>query len=327
MKGYSTYLAGTGYALIFGFSFLVTKTALAALDPFELLALRFTLAALAMTVLVALGIIKVNFGADLRRYLAAACLFQPLFYFTCETYGIRESASSTAGIVLGALPAAVAVLGALTLKERLSLRQAAALGLSIVGVAVIVLWGGVTDGRTGTLRGVLFLFGAVASATFFNVLSRRASSVFSPATTTFAMMWSGALGFGAIALVRGIQGGRLVGAQGLFVRAAPAWFGILYLGLLSSVLAFFFVNFTLSRLKASQSVVFANLATVVSVAAGVLIRGENFGIAQLVGSVMIVLGVWGTNAAGRADERARRGSRKLAADAERERAAAIESGG
>lgn len=302
MKRYANYLAGIGYASIFGFSFLVTKGALEALDPFELLFLRFSLASLAMGALVPFGFVKLEYRGKPKRDLVLACFFQPILYFTCETFGLRESASSTAGIVLGALPAAVAVLGAVMLKERLSGRQAASLALSIAGVALIVLWdvasGGASSGE-GTTRGLAFLLGAVASATFFNIYSRRGSGAYSPFETTFAMMLTGALFFGAIAIGRDAALGRLAGQSGLFARAASAWAGIAYLGILSSIVAFFLVNFTLSRLMASQSVVFANLTTVISVAAGVAFRGESFGIAQLAGTAMIVLGVWGTNAAAR----------------------------
>jgi len=302
MKRYANYLAGVGYAAIFGFSFLVTKGALAVLDTFELLFLRFALAALLMGVLALAGLIKLEYRGKPRRDLAFACLFQPLLYFACETLGLRESASSTAGIVLGALPAAVAVLGSFMLKERLSTRQAASLGLSIAGVALIVIRGAVAgagEGAEGSARGLAFLLGAVASATFFNIYSRKASRHYGPFETTFAMMATGAVVFGAIALVRGALAGNLAGPGGLASRAASAWPGVLYLGALSSVVAFFLVNFTLSRLMASQSVVFANLTTVISVAAGVVIRGERFDLVQALGAAMIVLGVWGTNAAAR----------------------------
>ncbi len=301
MKRYANYLAGVGYASIFGFSFLVTKGALETLDPFELLFLRFGLASLLMGALALARVVKLDYRGKRRRDLVLACLFQPILYFLCETFGLRESATSTAGIVLGALPAAVAVLGAVMLKERLSTRQALCLGLSIAGVALIVLQGSLAGGKgaEGSPLGLALLVGAVASATFFNIYSRKSSRHYSVFETTFAMMLTGALFFGAVALARGAALGRLAGPEGLWARAASAWVGILYLGALSSVLAFFLVNFTLSRLMASQSVVFANLTTVVSVAAGVFFRGERFGLVQAVGAVMIVFGVWGTNAAAR----------------------------
>ena len=299
MTTWRTYSAGIGYATIFGFSFLVTKNALAALDPFELLFLRFAVAALAVSALVALGIVGLEFRGKKARDLVLVCVLQPIVYFACETLGVRESATSTAAIILGALPAAVAILGMLMLSEHLSRLQAFCLGLSVAGVVVIVL--SAARGSTsslGTPAGIAFLFGALVSAAFYNVYSRRASRAFTPVETTFAMMWAGALVFGAVALIRGWTGGNAAGGAGLLARAASAWGGIVYLGLLSSVVAFFCVNYSLSRLKASQSVVFGNLTTVVAVIAGVVFRGESFGPVQVLGAAMIVLGVWGTNASG-----------------------------
>ena len=68
-----------------------------------------------------------------------------------------------------------------------------------------------------------------------------------------------------------------------------------YLGVLSSVVAFFLINYTLTRLKASQSAVFTNLVTVITVFAGVLIRKETFDIGQALGAIVIILGVWTAN--------------------------------
>lgn len=299
MTTWKTYAAGIGFASIFGFSFLVTKNALAALDPFELLFLRFGLAALAMTALVALRVVRLEFRGKHARDLVLVCLLEPVVYFACETLGVRESATSTAAIVLAMLPAAVAVLGVLMLHEHLRPLQVVCLVLSVLGVVVIVWSTAVSDAASvGTPAGIAFLFGALASAAFYNIYSRKASRVFTPVETTFAMMWSGAVVFGVVALVRGMAAGTLVGDAGLLARARSAWGGVAYLGLLSSVVAFFCVNYSLSRLKASQSIVFSNLTTVVAVAAGVAFRGEVFGLAQAVGAAMIVLGVWGTNAAG-----------------------------
>ena len=297
MTNWKTYAAGIGYATIFGLSFLVTKNALAALDPFELLFLRFAVAALTMSALAALGVIELRFTGKKIRKLVPVCLLQPVIYFACETLGVRESATSTAAIILGALPAAVAILGRLMLNERLGRLQTFCLGLSVSGMVIVVLSaasGG--PASIGTPAGIAFLFGALASAALFSVYSRRASRAFAPVETTFAMIWTGALVFGAVALVRGLNGGSPAGEAGLLARAVSAWGGIAYLGLLSSVLAFFCVNYSLSRLKASQSIVFSNLTTVVAIAAGVVFRGESFGLVQVAGAGMIVLGVWGTNA-------------------------------
>jgi drug/metabolite transporter (DMT)-like permease len=294
-----TYAAGIGYATIFGFSFLVTKDALDALEPFELLFLRFAVAALALSAVAAVGVVTLRFRGKRIGDLVVTCAMQPVLYFACETLGVRESATSTAGIILGALPPAVAILGAMMLRERLTKLQTLCLGLSAVGVAIIVLSAASEGTRSaGTPAGVAFLFGALVSAAFYNIYSRRASRAFTPVETTFAMMWSGALVFGAVSLARHLAGAGPSGAASLAARAGTAWPGIAYLALLSSVVAFFCVNYALSRLKASQSIVFSNLTTVVAILAGVLFRGEPFGVVQILGAAMIVIGVWGTNASG-----------------------------
>jgi drug/metabolite transporter (DMT)-like permease len=294
---WKAFIAGVAWATIFGFSFLVTKGALDAFSPFELLFLRFALAAAALGALAGLRLIRLEFRGRPRLPLIVICLFQPILYFTCETFGLRETASSTAGLILGALPAAVAALSVPMLKERLSPRQAAGLCVSVAGVVLIVLAGalgkGAQAGGSDSLRGVLLLVGALASAAFYNVYSRRASACYGPVETTFAMMASGAAFFGLLTLIESIARG----GGGMLLRATPAaWGAVAYLGLLSSVLAFFLVNLSLSRLKASQASVFGTLTTLVALIAGVVFRGESVDIPELLGAIAIIAGVWGTNA-------------------------------
>jgi len=306
-------IAGIAYASIFGFSFLVTKNALAVLDPMELIFIRFLLAALLMSLLALLRVQRIDFKGKSLKILLIMCLFQPVLYFIFETYGVNESSTSMAGIIIGAIPALVAVLGAIFLKEKTDRRQTFGLALSIVGVVAVVLagagGGSASGGQEGTTRGLLFLLGAMVSAAFFNVLSRKASGTFTDFERTFAMMWSGAITFGLIVLVRWLTGSLGVAPSGIvpqrlpFVpallslvrRAGSVWYAILYLGVLSSVVAFFLINYTLSSLKASQSAVFSDLVTVITVLAGVLIRKEPLNLAQGLGGLLIVCGVWFTN--------------------------------
>jgi drug/metabolite transporter (DMT)-like permease len=300
MTKWKLYLAGAGWATIFGLSFLVTKSALQAFSPFELLFLRFALATAALSLLAAFRLIKLEFRGKPRLPLVLICVFQPILYFACETYGLRETASSTAGIILGALPAAVAALSLPLLKERLRAGQTIGLCVSVAGVVLIVLESRASGGADGhdSLRGVLLIVGALAAAAFYNVFSRRARDVYGPVEATFAMMASGAAFFGLLALAQGIAHG----SSGI-LRAAPpsAWAAVAYLGLLSSVLAFFLVNLSLSRLKASQASIFGTIVTIVALIAGVAFRGERISIVEAVGALAVIGGVWATNAEKRSE--------------------------
>ena len=55
------------------------------------------------------------------------------------------------------------------------------------------------------------------------------------------------------------------------------------------------MNYMLANLKAANASVFFNLATVISIIAGVVIMREHLYWYQIVGGVCIIVSVWGTN--------------------------------
>lgn len=292
-KIYLPYFAGLCVSLIFGLSFMFTKQALDSFSPMMLLSFRFAMAALVLTLLTLLGIIKLSYKGKPLKMLLLLAFFQPIFYFIFETTGVKLTSSSEAGMMIALIPVVVTVLAALVLKEKPTPLQLAFIFMSVFGVIFIILMSGGFS-LEGHLDGTLALLGAVLAAGVYNILSRKLSKQFTPVEITFVMMWTGAVVFNLIALVQNLLHGDLSGYITPF-SSIEAMIPIFYLGILSSVCAFFMVNFMLSKLPASNSAVFANLTTVISVLAGVFIRHEAFYWYQLVGGILIILGVWGTN--------------------------------
>jgi len=297
-------LAALAVAVIFGFSFLFTKAALTYLSPFQLIGLRFALAALTLTVPVLFGVIKLHIQPEHLPGLLKIALWQPVLYFVCETYGVKLTSASESGVIISLVPVATAVLSYFMLGEKITRRQGLFICLAVLGVIFMALGSHSADlnGPPGHLLGVLFLFGAVLAAGFYSIFSRRASAVCSPLDITFVMMWLGAIIFNIV----GIMQGYITGELSNYINAwhyLPVITGLLYLGILSSVVAFFLLNYVLSRLSASRASVFLNLVPVVSVLAGVIFLDEVLGIRQLAGGLLIVMGVWGTNHFTRQPER------------------------
>jgi drug/metabolite transporter (DMT)-like permease len=292
-KAYLPYLSGFAVALIFGLSFMFTKQALETLPTALLLSSRFSLAALLMTFLWLSGVININLKNKPLKKLMLLSLFQPIAYFIFETTGVKLTSSSEAGIMIALIPVVVTIFAAVFLKERPSKSQLFFIVSSVLGVIFIVLMSG-SENSTGHFAGILSLFGAVLAAGVYNILSRKLSANFTPVEITFAMMWTGAAVFSIISAVTGIINGNLDDYI-TYLSSASTLIPILYLGILSSVCAFFMMNYMLSKIPASNSSVFSNLTTVVSIFAGVFIRHETFHWYQFAGSVIIILGVWGTN--------------------------------
>lgn len=289
---YLPYFSGVGQALIFGFSFLFTKEALESIAPFHLLGFRFGIAAIVLSILAGLKIIKLDYKGKNIRNLVSIALAQPVAYFIFEIFGIKLTNSSESGMMIALIPVVVTVLAAFFLKEYPKTKQLAFIGLSVLGAVFIIIMKSSEIGSN--ILGINILLMAVLCASIFNILSRKYSTDFKPAEITFAMMWIGAITFNTISIIQHIHSGQL-GNYFLPLSNMKVVSALLYLGVLSSVIAFFLVNFTLSRIEASRSAVFANLSSVTSIVAGVLIRHEPFYWYQIVGAIMILTGVWGTN--------------------------------
>ena len=279
-------------AFIFGFSFMFTKGALTYVTPYQLLALRFCTAALTMTLLWALGLIKINLKKRPLRQVLLLALVEPVIYFICETTGVNLTTSSEAGLMIALIPVFVTILAIPLLKEIPHPLQVLFILASVTGVGFIVLGGGKFT-SSGPSLGLVALLGAVLAAAVFNILSRWLSKQFRPADLTFVMIWVGAICFSGLAL---LETSGQTGADILaFLKIKEVRSAVLYLGIFSSVVAFFGMNYYISKLGASRSAVFANLSTIVSVGAGICFRGEPFYWYHLVGGALILIGVWGTN--------------------------------
>ncbi|WP_425446410.1 DMT family transporter [Dethiothermospora halolimnae] len=292
-KKYLPIIAGIIYSTIFGFSFMFTKKSLDLVEPFHLLGFRFMMAATVLTILQLIGIIKINFKGKRIHILLLLGLFQPVSYFIFETLGIKMTSSSEAGMMIALIPVFVTILAYIFLKERPTPKQFLFVILSVAGVIFINIMKGSMDVR-GSIAGIFVLLGAVISAGFFNILSRKSSLQFKPVEITFVMMWIGTIVFNGISVIQHINNGDLLDYFNPLLNI-DILSAVLYLGVLSSVIAFFLVNFMLSKLEASKSAVFANLTTIVSILAGVIILNEDFYWFHFLGGFMILLGVWGTN--------------------------------
>ncbi|WP_326514042.1 DMT family transporter [Clostridium intestinale] len=279
--------------LIFGLSFLFTKKALMVSNPITLVAFRFLLAFIIMSLLIAFKVIKVNYKNKPMKWLIVLAIIEPIIYFIFETYGLQRTSSSLGGLMIALIPIVVTILAIYLLNEKPSRKQVLSIILSVSGVVLIILMDG-SKNSGNSILGVLFLSVAVFSAAFFNIIARKISKHFTAIEVTYFMMFLGAIFFNIVSVSNHILNGSL---SNYFepLKSSSFVLSILYLGILSSIVAYFLANFTLSKMEASKSAVFANISTIVSILAGVIFLKENFHLYHTIGSAMILMGVWGTN--------------------------------
>ncbi|MFD6442942.1 DMT family transporter, partial [Peribacillus sp. NPDC060186] len=140
---------------------------------------------------------------------------------------------------------------------------------------------------------VLILLSCIVTACY-TTMTRSLAKDYRPGEMSFFMMGTGFVIFNIAAIGYRIN-------QGTMLEFFSPWksmefiSSILYLGILASLVTSLLSNTILSKIKASQMSVFANLSTVVTIVAGALILNEKITTYDIIGSVLIILGVIGTN--------------------------------
>lgn len=293
MKKYYPYVCGMIMAFVFGLTFLFSKTGLAYMSPMMLLSCRFLIAAVFMSILLLCRIIHVDFRSKPVYRVVILSVFYPMISFLFETVGLQWTSTAQAGIMVSLMPVFVAFLGFFFLKERQNKKQIFFIVCSVIGVLVTIIFS--KQGEDGTQKGLLLLLCSIIAGSVYNILSRKNAVIFTPIEITFVMIWLGAIFFTAIFFWQAIHDGGIVTAYKVVLQEPAAVFSVVYLGVFASVLAFFCMNYMLGKLPAANACIFNNMATVISIFAGILFLHEKMYWYQIVGGILIITGVWGTN--------------------------------
>ena len=295
-------LAALTSAVIFGMSFMFSKLALEVAAPTVLLAFRFTVAVAAMSLVILVNALvgklrgRPLFAFSLRGKpvykLVLLGIVQPVSYFIFENYGILYTSSAVAGTIIAAVPVCCILMDVLVLHERVTLKQVlCALG-AIGGVALISVGGAMMVSALG----MLFLVLTMLSDTLYYGISHNAAKRFTPFEMTYVMFIVGMVVFIPVGLIYagGLHSPLITGPM----HDGGFWVAVLYLGLLSSVLAYGLLNFANSHLSVSETSLFSNVTTVVSVLAGVVLLKEPFSVWQMLGVAVILVCVFVANVSG-----------------------------
>lgn len=193
-------IAAAAAYCIFGLSYLFSSVALGVVgDPVVLLSIRFCITFIALNILVATKIMKLNLKGKNLLPAVILGLIQPVAYFFMENYGLMYTSTAFTGMISSISPIFSALLGALMLREIPTRKQWVFIGISIAGFMMVSL--GANEGEN-TLSGCLCLIGAYVSGAFYSILVRRLSKIFSAFELTYIMFTVGFVFFGAFAFVK-----------------------------------------------------------------------------------------------------------------------------
>jgi drug/metabolite transporter (DMT)-like permease len=270
-------------AIFWGLNFAATKYAAAEIPPLALVALRFTVGGLLLFLVLRLLEPK----STLRRKdlipMAALGCFGVATAQTGFTFGVSLSSAGSTGLIFATAPVWGLLLGAMLGLERPSWKGVLGVGLSIVGVALVVL-DGLTSGNASLVGDVLVLIAAVcvgAYAVFSMPLLQRHTPL---AVATYPVV------FGSPFLLL-LSSPLLLNLQWGSVGAGP-WAALAYSGVFATAFAFSAWQRGISRIGANRVLVYQYLITIVGVTSGIVFFGETLTINKIAGGIVILLGVY-----------------------------------
>lgn len=273
----------------------LSKPLVAALPVFLLAWLRFGIGGLSMLHWLKKPAAEAPITPATRRLLFLESFLGNFLFSICMLFGVSLTSAVTAGVIMAAIPAAVAVMSWLFLRERISARVWTAVAFAVIGVGLVSLSKSEHISQsTQTLAGNvalknawlgnLLLIGAVLCEAAYAVIGKKLTGVLSPKRITALInLW----GF---ALVTPL--GLWVAWRFDFSRVALASWGLLvFYALAASVWTVWLWMTGLKTIPANQAGVFTVLLPVSAAAVGVFALGESVNALQVAAFSMALVGV------------------------------------
>ncbi len=285
-------IIATLYSIIIGLTYMATKTVVMLRDPFTVLSHRYVIALIGISGYV---LISKNFKFNKKTALSVLPLsfFFPVSFYLLQAFGLKTVPSSEAGIIFSFSPVLTLIIASILIKEKTTKLQKIGIFLSVFGILNIIVWNGiaiVNDSKGGLFLIIL----SVLSLSLYGVLARKKLQKVPFVDVTFYLTVSGAIWFNLLYLIMNYQ----TLDFDYYIRPfsnSSYLASILFIGLLTSVLATFLWNYSLSKISATRVSVYSNLATLISIFAGIIILHEHLYLYHYIGTAIIISGMYLAN--------------------------------
>ena len=268
---------------IWGGMYVVVKVLVEVIPPLELVWIRYLIALIA---LVTIGLITRQKWQIRRQHYLLLLLISLVGYVTsivAQDTGTMLSTAQMGAIITATTPSFMVVFASLILKERLTKRKMLSVSLATIGVLAII---GIDDLNVSSMLGGISLVIAALTWALMSVLVKKMPGEYSPiVVTAYATLI-------AVVVLSPVVLPRLQHIDLERVFNPTILGGLLYLGVISTSLAFLLWSRGLQLLNASSGGVFFFFQPLVGALLGWLLLGETLSVMFWVGAALILIGVF-----------------------------------
>ena len=273
----------------------LSKPLVAALPVFLLAWLRFGIGGAAMVHWLKKPVGEVPMTGQIKRLVFLESFLGNFLFSICMLFGVSMTSAVAAGVIMAAIPAVVALMSWLFLRERIAPRVWLAVACAVIGVGLVSLSktehaAHVNAAAEADLMsnnawlGNLLLVGAVLCEAAYAVIGKKLTGSLSPKRITALInVWGFAL----------VTPFGLWMAWGFDFRAvtASSWLLLLFYSLAASVWTVWLWMTGLKTVPANQAGVFTVLLPISAATVGVLVLGEHLNATQAGAFAIALVGV------------------------------------
>ena len=273
----------------------LSKPLVAVLPVFLLAWLRFGIAAIAMLPWLQKPASEGPLSAHTRWLVFLESFLGNFLFSICMLYGMGMTSAVSAGVILAAIPASVALLGWLLLRERIGLRVWAAIACGVLGMALLALSKSENFVQAPSAPeaglaaknqfwGNLLVFGAVLCEAAYAVIGKKLTGSLEPKRISALInLWG---------LVLMTPMGFYLALSFPFASVRPGmWLLLVFYAMAASVGTVWLWMTGLRAVPAAQAGVYSVLLPVFTALTGVLVLGETLGPVQLLAFGVALMGV------------------------------------
>jgi drug/metabolite transporter (DMT)-like permease len=268
--------------LIWGTTFVATKTLLTEFSPEEILAYRFFGAFIILIFIYPKNIKFSSFGEEFLFFLLG--LSGVTIYYWSENLALKYTYASNVGLIVSAIPIFTALVAHfMTKDERFTINLFLGFITAMLGIAMVIF-----NGKTLKINsmGDLFAMISALSFSFYSVLIKKVNKRYSQFFVVRKTFFYGILTMLPILIISGIS---MPKPSQLSVSVI---LNLLFLTIFASLLCFIMWNKAINILGSVKTTNYVYLVPFIALISSVLILHEKVTILMLLGGVLIFLGIF-----------------------------------
>jgi drug/metabolite transporter (DMT)-like permease len=273
-------------AAVWGSTFVATKICMVYLKPIEIVGMRFLIGLLLLGLILRLKKMPFGFNCSDARPIALGAILVAL-HFLVQVFALQFTSATNTAWIIAITPLVMAFLSYFVLKEALSRLAWLGVGVSSLGVLLLVSKGDLRNLSWLQSKGDWIILGTTFTWALFTIVIRNLSSrrrslaitfvVYLPLTLFCLMYMSATDGFSRLSSM-----------------SPMAWVAIWLLGVFGTITQWFWL-IGVSKVGAARAGTYLYLEPLATTALAIPLLQERFSILTLAGGLCVTAGVWLAN--------------------------------